>query len=460
MKYMRSLFRLSAITLLVSQAFFSIPAFAAGYQINETSPRLQGDALAGAAAASDDVTAQFMNPATLTSLSQNQVYIGASEIMPHVRVSDESATHTVNIPGLPISGISAPVLGTTSQNSVSKSAFVPDGYFGWRFNERLVGGVTLAAPFGLTTKYYDNSVLRFAAIYSSVKSIDIVPALAYKIDDQWSVGIGFQAQYMKAGFTNFDGGYTGDPAIDALIAATNPTNLKGSSWGYGYTLGALYNLNPCTRFGVGYRSGISEVLRGHGEQYTLPGGVVPAPSPDFLFNGETTVKAGIRTPAVLTMSAAQDIYNWTVKASAQLNFWNTFNHLSIYMPDAFATNTTIETKWENAWLGSLGVDYRYTPAWTFRGGVAYDETPTTSYRDPRIPDTDRVWLTVGASYNLNRHFSVDGAYEHIFMINQTVNVIQASGSSATSTLPLEVNQVYAKYRGSVDIVALGINYNF
>src|SRR5207253_2403162 len=98
MGYFRSHPKLSIITLMISQTIFTLPAFAAGFQINEISPGLQGDATAGAAAANNDVSSLFTNPATLTTLEHNQAYIGASEILPKIKVSDASAVHTVNVP--------------------------------------------------------------------------------------------------------------------------------------------------------------------------------------------------------------------------------------------------------------------------------------------------------------------------------------------------------------------------
>ncbi len=461
MRHFRSLPKISAITLIVSQAFLTVPVFAAGFQINEISPGLQGDALAGAAAASNDVTAMFFNPATLATLQQNQAYLGGSEILPSVSMKDASVIHTVNVPGIPPSSITATVLGQNYQSNIGQSTFVPDGYIGFRINDRLAAGLAIVAPFGLITNYYENSVIRFAADYSAVKSIDLNPAIAYTINDHWALGIGFQAQYLRATFSNFNGPYTGISDIDALIAPTHPTYLKGDGWGYGYTLGILYRPDLCTRIGLGYRSQISEQLDGDGQQYTSPGGTVPAPSQNFLFNAQTSVRASVKTPAVLTLSGARDVSPaWTVKASIAYNFWDSFNQLSIKMPEAFATNSTIQTGWRNSWFGSLGADYRATDQWTLRGGLAYDQTPTTSLRDPRIPDNDRYWLALGATYQMNKHLSIDGAYEYIYIKDQKVNVTQASGSSANSTVPLEVNQIYAKYKGSANILGLAVRYSF
>lgn len=461
MGYVRTFFKVSAVTVLISQAFVGVSAFAAGYQINEVSPSLQGSALAGSAATDNDVSSMFINPATLSNLQENQVYVGASEIMPHISMSNAHAIHTVNVPGIPDSSITATVLGRHSESNVGQSALVPDAYIGWRLGNCLTAGLAVVGPFGLITNYNRDSVVRFASKYSAVKTVDIIPAVAFAINNKWSVGVGFQAQYLKAIFSNFNGPYTGVSEIDAFIASTHQTYLKASGWGYGYTVGVLFNPDACTRLGVGYRSIISERISGNGWQFTSPGETVPAPSQDFLFNARTSVRAAVKTPAILTISAARDIGNWTVKASAQLNFWNTFKQISIDMPDAFATNSTIQVKWRNSWLGALGADYRATCNWIVRGGVAYDQSPTINRtRDTRIPDAERVWLTFGATYQASRHWSIDGAYQHLFMRDQNVKVTQASGTNAIATLPLEVNQVRAHYKGSADIFGLAFRYSF
>jgi long-chain fatty acid transport protein len=460
MSYHRSLPKLSLLALLVSQAFITAPAYAAGFVLNELSPGLFGEALAGSAAAKNDVSAMFINPATLGNLTSNQVYLGASIIFPNIELSDARARHTVNIPGLPPTSISANVFGDDDQNNIASSATVPVGYFGYRINEQLVAGLAIVAPYGLTTDYNEDSVLRFDALNSSVRTVDIVPTIAWAFNDHFMVGAGFQAQYMKAHFSQFNGPYTGT-VIDDLIAAQQPTHLYGQDWGFGYTLGVLFNSDPCTRWGLSYRSSITENLEGSGQQFISPGPTVPAPSNHFPFNADSAVKGSTKTPGFLTFSAARDFATWTLKGTIQRNFWSVFDKLSINMPEAYATNFTIQTKWEDTWFASLGAEYRTNEHWTVRGGLAYDQTPTKdAYRDPRIPDNDRYWITLGTTYAYNQHFSIDGSYAHFFSPEQKVSVTQASGVSATSTVPLEVNTVSGKYNSYVDIIAVALRYSF
>ena len=63
-------------------------------------------------------------------------------------------------------------------------------------------------------------------------------------------------------------------------------------------------------------------------------------------------------------------------------------------------NTTIENKWQDTWLFSIGADYRINSAFTVRGGLAYETSPVDdqSTRMAVIPDTDRVWFSLGASW--------------------------------------------------------------
>lgn len=470
MSCLRVLPKISVVALLATPILFvTQTSHAAGFQINETSPALQGAAMAGAAAAENDVSAMLVNPATLATLQQNQFYIGASVILPMIKMSEGSATHDAFVPGSipPIPNPTA-IAGSTSQRNIANSAIIPSSYFGWRINDRVVVGMGLSAPWGLSTHYDLDSVLRYAAIESSVKTINFNPALAFKFNDQWSFGAGLQAQYAQAKFSNFNGGYINpnDPDLGFLaptINSTYPTNLSGDGWGYGYNLGIFFTPRVGTHLGLGYRSEVKEKLSGSGQQYVRQGDIVPIIGNGYLFpyNSNTSVSTEVRTPAVLHFGITQDINDWTLKASAQLNFWNCFNQLDINMPDAYATNSTVTTDWHNAWLYSLGADYHPSPKWTLRAGVAYDQTPTRNqFRDPRIPDADRIWATTGFSYKMTKQLAIDAAYEHIFIKNQSVNVTQSSGTNNLVSYPLETNTSAANYKGYVDILALAVRYSF
>lgn len=459
MRYYRLYTKEFVIAVFMSQ--FAMPVFAGGFQINQTSPGLQGSAMAGSAAAFNDVSALFNNPATLSTLQQNQIYIGASEFIPQISMYAGEANHTFFVPGIPPSTIEGGVQGDASEHNISNAVFIPQGYIGWRTPvDQLSVGLAVLEPFYLYNKYSEDSVLRFASVKTEINSVDINPTLSYQWNDRLSLGIGFQAQYLKTIFSHFDGINTGVPPIDAIIAANEPTHLKSDGWGYGYTVGALFHWDQFTRLGVSYRSEIESHLSGQGEQFTIIGDDVPSPVTTFLFNSHTSVSNQFRTPGVLNIGLARDINEWTLKATAQVTFWEYLDDLIVSTPNAYETVYIVPIRWRDTFFGSVGADYRYNSSLTLRAGFAYDQSPVSlQNRTPLIPDIDQFWLNFGLSYLVNNHFSIDGAYSHIFIRRATVNIGQINEGVPGIPAPLEVNQVNANYKCTENIVSLGLRYS-
>jgi long-chain fatty acid transport protein len=87
--------------------------------------------------------------------------------------------------------------------------------------------------------------------------------------------------------------------------------------------------------------------------------------------------------------------------------------------------------------------------------MAYDATPTNDeYRDARIPDTNRKWLTIGCNYAPTASLSLFATYEHIFMNDQSIDLTQQPTSIVSPT------HLSAEYTGYANIIAGGLNYIF
>jgi len=70
--------------------------------------------------------------------------------------------------------------------------------------------------------------------------------------------------------------------------------------------------------------------------------------------------------------------------------------------------------WKDTTFASLGAEYKLNPSWTLRGGVAYDETPThIETRTPRLPDANRMWYSLGASWAATQALEVNFGYTRI-----------------------------------------------
>ncbi|WP_440682648.1 OmpP1/FadL family transporter [Cysteiniphilum halobium] len=445
---MRKIYKLSFLAVTFAVA---CRLEAAGFQVNENSAYLQGMAMAGSAASPDDVSSIFNNPANLGFVKDSSVYISGSYILPSVTMTGAQASHGVHYSTIPFAD--DPVSGASSQNSVVEGALVPNLYGAWRINDRLAAGVSLTVPWGMTTNYDDNSVVRYAAQTTSIEVVNLTPEIAFNIIPEISIAAGLQIQYASAEFSNYDG---------ELAAPTDQaTDIRGNGWGVGGIFGVMFHPTKATYLGLSYRTSVKMNIDGSGNQYLVPGGITP-PIPGFPYNSHISdASTSFRTPGVINFGLTQDItQKWQVRGTVQYTMWSTLDRLTIDMPGAYATSSSIHLGWKNSWLFSLGTDYKITPHWSVRTGVAYDQTPTVSEtRDARMPDSNRIWVTLGGTYHVNNHFSIDAVYEHIFMLNQSINVTEYSGSN-TNVPNIEQNKVSADYRGFADIIGLALRYKF
>lgn len=85
-----------------------------------------------------------------------------------------------------------------------------------------------------------------------------------------------------------------------------------------------------------------------------------------------------------------------------------------------------------------------------RAGMAYDRSPVQdTFRTPRLPDADRKWLAVGASWQASSRISVDMGGAYIW--------VQSAPSQLTSTLPVP-GELVGIYRSHILVLGSQLNY--
>ena len=82
---------------------------------------------------------------------------------------------------------------------------------------------------------------QFVALKSEVKSYNVNPAVAYKVNDALWLGAGIYVQRFTTELTNFAG------------PAAGIARLEASDTGWGFNLGAMVNASDRTRIGLSYR---------------------------------------------------------------------------------------------------------------------------------------------------------------------------------------------------------------
>lgn len=408
---------------LLSAALFAAPivSHAAGFALIEQSASGLGNAYAGAAASAEDASTIFFNPAGMTYIDGTQI-VGALHI---IKLSAD-----FNNEGS-VAGTGRP-LGNEGGNAGS-TAFVPNLYFKTSLTDALDFGLGINAPFGLKTEYDKNWIGRFQAIKSDLKTININPALALKVNDQLSLGFGLNAMWIQAELTS---------AVN-LVAAERSSKVKGDDWGLGYNFGAIYQVTEATRLGLAYRSKIDQHLKGD-VKFSTSGGPTP--------NGDVT--ADVTLPETLSFSVFSQLNStWDLLADATWTRWSRFRELAVYR-DSGALLTSTTENWDNTMRYSLGVNYHYSDKLVLRGGIAYDEEAFGDrYRTARIPGNDRKWLSLGAGWKATDQTKLDIGYTHLFVSDIDIN------DNQTAVFPSR-GRVRGDYDGSVDVLSMQVTHNF
>lgn len=396
-------FRTDRLTTALLLAGCANLAQAAGFGLIEQNASGIGNAYAGQAAAATDASTIYFNPAGMTYLPDRQVVMAGHLIKPQARFSGSST------------------IGGGNGGDAGGLAFVPNGYFAFRLTPDVHLGVGMNAPFGLATEYDPTWAGRTQAIKSELKTINVNPSIAWKVNDSLSLGAGLSLQYIEATLSNATG--VGLPPDVGVV--------KGDDYGWGFNLGALWQLNAATRIGLTYRSEVD---------YTLEG--------DLKVNGVTQVDP-VFADATMPDSASLSLFHrvnerWDLLADATWTGWSDFRELRIVN-----TAILVEHNWRDTWRFSVGTNYRYNDRLTLRGGVAFDQRAASdTYRTARIPDEDRTWLAFGAQYRMSSRMAIDVGYAHLFVSDARINKPE-NGVTLTGT-----------YDASVDILSAQMTLNF
>ena len=401
-------------------------AQAAGFALIEQNASGMGNAYAGQAAAAEDASTIFFNPAGLTRLGGSQVVAAGHAILPSAEFSDSGSTKAPNQAVPPLGG---------NGGDAGTLALAPNLYYAMPMSGGMTFGLGISAPFGLVTEYDANWAGRFHAVKSDLQTLNINPTLAYKVNDAWSAGFGINAQQAKAELSKM-ANYGSIVANQQGLAT-----VEGDDWGWGYNLGVLFEPRPDVRVGFSYRSKVD---------YELEGTVTYANHP-ILGTFSLPVTAKTTMPASASLSLYKVLSpGWDLLADATWTQWNVFDRLTVRRTNGAPVDDTIED-WHNTWRFSLGANHHVSEHLTWRFGLAFDESPVPdATRTPRIPDADRFWLAVGLQYRMDKKRWLDVGYTHIFVDDSRVNI------AATAT----TGALVGGYENKIDILSVQYTHNF
>ena len=370
-------------------------AHAAAYGIYEQGAAVMGMGGAGVATV-HDASALFYNPANLTSLDGLQLYAGGSLLQPHISFAGQNPY---------------PGYGVTEEME-KQSFFPPTVYVTKRVNKQWAMGGGINTPFGLgvSWKNPDTFTGRYIVTKAELQTLNGTYAVAFKANDAFSVGVGFDALLAKVELNQRElvpgiggGGQQVDVAKTQLKSDFTPD--------VGWNASIAWKPDPKLRVGVYYRSKIVVDVTGKGTfQQILTGDTTLDKNVAKQLPPNQDVRTILRFPALMALAAAYDLPNrLLLEADITGAQWSVFEDLPLYFQTTPSASTKIVENYNDALGVRLGLQ-QVRDAFTWRIGWYYEDAaaPQESM-SPLLPDAIRNGYTIGFGKNFgpNQDWALD-----------------------------------------------------
>lgn len=427
----RNMARVGGLAILMASV--AAPAFAGSFYLQEQSVRGAGRAFSGEAA-DRGTGSMWWNPAAIAR-SGRELSFGMHAIRIDSEVKNNGSY--VTYPG----GANVPVVNPrNTEVDPIESGLVPNFAFATPIGDRFAVGVSVAAPYNFTTKYEPGSFARYDALTSELRSGDASLTVAWQVNDWLDLGAGLNAQYVKAKLTS------AMPSVSPLVP-DGSSSLEGDGWDFGWNVGAQVHKGPWD-FGLSYRSAIEHELDGD-VNIVLTGPLAPN-------SVSTAGTASFSTPWFASASVRYAV-NDKLTLNAQVNRigWSEFDAINVDYPGG---GDSIHQNYKDVTTGAIGLDYALSDKTTLRAGVGYDPTPTRdSLRTARIPDADRLLVSVGGSTEVTRGVTFDAGLTYIAFSDSDIYDDRTfyAGTAAATTSHLR-----GTAEGSALVASLGARWAF
>ncbi len=383
---------------------------ASGFALSGKSTSGLGNGLSGTTVSADDASVVYGNPAAMRYLDGERFAAVFHFIDTNIEFSNDGST---------ASG--------SDNKSVSKVHFVPNFYYVKTLNEDLSFGLGMYSPFGLGIDYGEEWVGRYHSTNSSLRTINISPAIAFSPNNKLNLGFGVDFQYAEADLAkalNFS----------ALGAADGSHTLTGDSWAIGYSLGLTYDLSDATRLGASFHSSTRQDLDGESDFEGVPNVTIPTAIGSLhlpSYYSDSGASLTLMLPESLSLGVRQVI---TPKLELMADYtWTRWSRYDATVVE-FTNNLPLsveENNWKDSGRYAVGMNYRVKNDLLMRGGITYDQTPIpdAEHRTPRIPDADKLSLALGSNIGLSDNMDLDVALFYTLPTDSDINNTDSSGNT-------------------------------
>ena len=356
-------------------------------------PRLQGQggAASGMAnaftAQADDPSALHYNPAGMTQLRGVQNLFGTSLI--------GGTTEFTSPTGQRVTGDRNGSIAYPPPGHLYITATLKD--LGITALGDLTAGIGLNNPFGSLTRYPTDGPFRTAVTFATLPLLDIKPTLAYKLNDQLSIGLGADIYTFSSLFGEgqveqrsiWPGGF-GIPAGSAI-------ELNGTDTTAGFNASLMYTPNrnadgkPLVTIGLVYRSQATLHLNG---EFRANGALVANADAKFVL--PQVISGGVAVWPVRSRD-----HEWKLELDVDYVGWKSNRSLDVQLSNG--GRIPIPQDWQSVYVVMIGTEFKWLrpsamPEWEVALRAGYysqqNQIPDRTF-NPGVPAATNHIPTVG-----------------------------------------------------------------
>jgi long-chain fatty acid transport protein len=224
-----------------------------------------------------------------------------------------------------------------------------------------------------------------------LRTINVTPALAWRLSDRLDVGIAADLQHADVSATI---GVSNDAAIYGPPAGYPDGRLRlaGDSWAVGGSVGLLYRADADTRFGLTWLAGPrhdTDLELQLQDLHPVPAMLLAAAGPPDLV---ATMPQQVLLGAVHQLAPA-----WQVAGSVGWQDWSSFG--DAHFRQAGGRARLFPHGLDDTWHVALGTRFGLAPRWTVAAGAAYDTDPSNEAPPPLYFPVSEQWrLALGVEF--------------------------------------------------------------
>jgi len=371
-------------------------ALAAGFYISEVGTPLSLGT-AGAANPTNNIgpDSSWSNPAGMTGLDNSEIIGGLQVVAPNVRFDSSVATG-----------------GGSDGGNAGNAVAIPSFFYVNAVTDRLRLGISTAGIMGGGVDYGDRFVGRYSASLAELGAVGMSPAIAYKVNDQFSLGAGVSIAYTR---------YDQDIAINQGLVGASDGKLKivkADDWGYQPYVGMTWHLTERAMLGLVYRAEMDVNLKGdvkyHGWKLTPN-----KPRADDIkidWNNPQTAKLGLK----YRLDKKNMMY-----LSAGWEDWSRFsNNQLAFKEGRLNPAVTLDRNFDDTWNAGAALVHA-EGGHAISVGLAYESSP--------VSNKDRTFdLPFDELYKVSMAYGWKGNKRLDFSLGSTVYIVGDSRIDQTS----------------------------